>query len=83
MRGGPTRAQKATLGTSFAMVFQDPMTSFNPTKRIGRQLAEVAELHQGMNRRRAMARAVDPPTQYARRWGWSAACTIARAAISG
>jgi oligopeptide/dipeptide ABC transporter ATP-binding protein len=59
MRGGPTRAQKRTLGTSFAMVFQDPMTSFNPTKRIGRQLAEVAELHQGMNRAQAMARAVD------------------------
>jgi oligopeptide/dipeptide ABC transporter ATP-binding protein len=47
------------LGTSFAMVFQDPMTSFNPTKRIGRQLAEVAEQHQGMSRREGLARAVD------------------------
>ncbi len=35
------------------------MTSFNPTQRIGRQLAEVAELHQGMSRKPAMARAVD------------------------
>src|SRR5262249_54099817 len=43
----------------FAMVFQDPMTSFNPTKRVGRQLAEVAELHQGLSRRLALARAVD------------------------
>ncbi len=47
------------LGTSFAMVFQDPTTSFNPTMRIGRQLAEVATRHQGMSRRDAFARAVD------------------------
>ncbi len=57
------RASAATrrrlLGTSFAMVFQDPMTSFNPTKRIGVQLAEGAREHQGLSRRQAMARAVD------------------------
>ncbi|GAB1513467.1 dipeptide/oligopeptide/nickel ABC transporter permease/ATP-binding protein [Actinophytocola sp. KF-1] len=47
------------LGTSLAMVFQDPMTSFNPTMRVGRQLAEVARHHEGMDRRAAMARAVD------------------------
>jgi oligopeptide/dipeptide ABC transporter ATP-binding protein len=47
------------LGTSLAMVFQDPMTSFNPTMRIGRQLAEVARHHEGMDRRAATARAVD------------------------
>ncbi|MGH1565761.1 dipeptide/oligopeptide/nickel ABC transporter permease/ATP-binding protein [Mumia sp. DW29H23] len=53
------RALRSLLGTSLAMVFQDPMTSFNPTRRIGGQLAEVAVQHQGMNRRTAMARAVD------------------------
>ncbi|MFI7672724.1 dipeptide/oligopeptide/nickel ABC transporter permease/ATP-binding protein [Actinophytocola sp. NPDC049390] len=47
------------LGTSLAMVFQDPMTSFNPTMRVGGQLAEVARHHEGMDRRAAMARAVD------------------------
>ncbi|MCZ2821131.1 dipeptide/oligopeptide/nickel ABC transporter permease/ATP-binding protein [Modestobacter sp. VKM Ac-2977] len=56
---GPERAHRRLLGTSFAMVFQDPMTSFNPTRRIGRQLAEVAQEHQGMNRRQALDRAVD------------------------
>jgi oligopeptide/dipeptide ABC transporter ATP-binding protein len=41
------------------MVFQDPMTSFNPTMRVGRQLAEVGTAHLGMNRQQAMDRAVD------------------------
>ena len=53
------RELRELLGTSLAMVFQDPMTSFNPTRKIGRQLAEVSEQHQGMNRRQALARAVD------------------------
>ncbi|GGH45209.1 dipeptide/oligopeptide/nickel ABC transporter permease/ATP-binding protein [Microbacterium album] len=33
------------LGTSLAMVFQDPMTSFNPTMKMGLQLAEVSRFH--------------------------------------
>ena len=35
------------------------MTSFNPTQRIGGQLAEVARQHQGLGRTAALARAVD------------------------
>ncbi|WP_134740041.1 dipeptide/oligopeptide/nickel ABC transporter permease/ATP-binding protein [Nocardioides sp. 503] len=58
LREGP-RAHRHLLGTSMAMVFQDPMTSFNPTRRMGGQLAEVAVHHQGMSRKQAMARAVD------------------------
>ncbi|GAB2856787.1 dipeptide/oligopeptide/nickel ABC transporter permease/ATP-binding protein [Actinoallomurus bryophytorum] len=57
--GASARTKRHLLGTSLAMVFQDPMTSFNPARRIGRQLAEVAEQHQGMNRAQALARAVD------------------------
>lgn len=55
----PERLTRHLLGTSLAMVFQDPTTSFNPTRRIGGQLAEVALEHQGMGRRAALARAVD------------------------
>jgi oligopeptide/dipeptide ABC transporter ATP-binding protein len=47
------------LGASLAMVFQDPLSSLNPAMRVGRQLAEVAEIHQGASRRVAWSRAVD------------------------
>ena len=47
------------LGTSMSVVFQDPMTSLNPTMRVGGQLAEVARTHQGLPRRGAWERAVD------------------------
>ncbi|MEZ0114448.1 oligopeptide/dipeptide ABC transporter ATP-binding protein [Catenulispora sp. EB89] len=47
------------LGAELAMVFQDPMTSLNPALRVGRQLAEVSEVHLGQSRKAALARAVD------------------------
>ncbi|WP_330276631.1 dipeptide/oligopeptide/nickel ABC transporter permease/ATP-binding protein [Lentzea sp. NBC_00516] len=46
------------LGTRLAMVFQDPMTSFNPTRRIGGQVAEVSEVHQGLSRKAALRKAI-------------------------
>lgn len=35
-------------GKKIAMVFQDPMTSLNPLKKVGIQIQESIELHQGM-----------------------------------
>ena len=35
-------------GREIAMVFQDPMTSLNPLKTIGKQIREAVELHQGL-----------------------------------
>jgi peptide/nickel transport system ATP-binding protein/peptide/nickel transport system permease protein len=59
LRAADTKAQRQLLGTSLAMVFQDPMTSFNPTRRMGGQLAESARYHQGLSRKAALARAID------------------------
>ncbi|GAA2874597.1 dipeptide/oligopeptide/nickel ABC transporter permease/ATP-binding protein [Streptosporangium fragile] len=55
----PERERRKLLGTSLAMVFQDPMASLNPALRIGGQLAEVAIVHQGASRAEAGTRAVD------------------------
>ncbi len=47
------------LGTSLAMMFQDPMSALNPVIRVGRQLAEVSQVHGGLGRKQALERAVD------------------------
>lgn len=41
----PRAAQRALRGRSIAMVFQDPMTAFNPVLTIGRQLADFVGAH--------------------------------------
>jgi oligopeptide/dipeptide ABC transporter ATP-binding protein len=53
------REMRRFLGTKAGLIFQDPMTSFNPVKRVGAQLAEVATEHHGLTRRQAGERAVD------------------------
>jgi peptide/nickel transport system ATP-binding protein len=45
----PDRQQKALRGSSFAMVFQDPMSSFNPTLTVGEQIAEAVEVQRRAN----------------------------------
>jgi oligopeptide transport system ATP-binding protein len=44
-------------GSQISMVFQDPMTFFNPVLTIGRQVCEPLEVHNGMNRKMAYDRA--------------------------
>jgi oligopeptide transport system ATP-binding protein len=44
-------------GAQISMVFQDPMTFFNPVLTIGRQVCEPLEVHNGMNRKMAYDRA--------------------------
>jgi oligopeptide/dipeptide ABC transporter ATP-binding protein len=46
-------------GRDIAMVFQEPMTSLNPVLTIGRQLTEGLEIHLGMDKPAASARAVE------------------------
>lgn len=40
-------------GNRIAMVFQDPMTSLNPVKKIGQQLTEVIRRHRGLSKEEA------------------------------
>ena len=46
-------------GGQISMVFQDPMTSFNPVLTIGRQVAEPLEIHKGMGRKEGYQRAAE------------------------
>src|SRR5215468_8700223 len=50
---------RAVRGNEISMIFQEPMTSLNPVLTIGHQIAETLTLHQGLDRRAALARAAD------------------------
>ncbi len=45
-------------GERMGMIFQEPMTSLNPVHKVGRQVAEVFRLHQGLNERDAHEKAI-------------------------
>ncbi len=46
-------------GAQISMIFQDPMTSFNPVLTIGRQVSEPLETHLGMPRKQAYDRVAE------------------------
>lgn len=58
---GPNASKRAraTRGKEMSMVFQDPMTSFNPLITIGAQIREVLRHHRGMTKKQANARAIE------------------------
>ena len=53
------RELEAIRGRQIAMIFQDPMTSLNPTLTIGSQITETMERHLGFSNSEARARAVE------------------------
>ena len=46
-------------GSRIAMVFQDPMTSLDPTMKVGKQIEESLKKHLGLSGQRARERAVE------------------------
>lgn len=50
---------KHIRGNRISIIFQDPMTSLNPTYTIGHQLMEAILLHTGRNKQQAWERAVE------------------------
>jgi peptide/nickel transport system permease protein len=53
------RELRSLRGNEIALVFQNPMTTLNPTLTIGAQLVEVIRHHTGTSRREAGARALE------------------------
>ncbi|QUH28604.1 ABC transporter ATP-binding protein [Vallitalea guaymasensis] len=57
-----TKMKEAQLhsvrGNKMAMIFQDPMTSLDPTMTIGKQIMEVIRLHQKVSKKEAFEKAV-------------------------
>jgi peptide/nickel transport system ATP-binding protein len=46
-------------GAEIAMIFQDPMTSLNPVQKIGKQIVEQIQEHEGLPDRQARERTVE------------------------
>ena len=55
----PPRRLRDIRGASIAMIFQEPMTSLNPSLTVGRQVAEVLRRHQGLSWTDARSRALE------------------------
>ena len=57
--GADEKLLRTVRGNRISIIFQDPMTSLNPTYTIGRQLMEAILLHTNRNRHQARERAVE------------------------
>jgi peptide/nickel transport system ATP-binding protein len=53
------REMSAVRGNDIGMIFQDPLTSLNPTMTIGKQIAEAVRLHNAVSKEGARNRALE------------------------
>ncbi|MCF6409203.1 ABC transporter ATP-binding protein [Pseudalkalibacillus salsuginis] len=53
------RQMQQVRGSEISMIFQDPMTSLNPTMTVGKQIMEGLRIHQKMSKSQATARAIE------------------------
>ncbi|ARO15189.1 dipeptide transport system ATP-binding protein [Ketogulonicigenium robustum] len=59
MQALPARARRKIIGKDISMIFQDPLSSLNPSFTVGFQLCEVLRLHLRLSRKAAADRAVE------------------------
>ena len=57
--GAGEKVMKTVRGNKVSIIFQDPMTSLNPTYTIGHQLMEAIVLHTDRNKQQAKERAIE------------------------
>ena len=57
--GAGEKVMKTIRGNKISIIFQDPMTSLNPTYTIGKQLMEAIMLHTPRNKQQAKERAIE------------------------
>ena len=57
--GAGEKVMKTIRGNKISIIFQDPMTSLNPTYTIGHQLMEAILLHTNRNKHEARERAIE------------------------
>ena len=62
LRGIAGKKEKHFWGVEMTMIFQDPMTSLNPVKRVGEQIAESLRVH--MNRSLSLIHISEPTRPY-------------------
>lgn len=55
----PNKAMQKIRGKDISMIFQDPMTSLNPTMKVGKQIVEPITKHQNLSKAAARERAID------------------------
>lgn len=53
------REMSKICGSQISMIFQDPMTSLNPTMKVGTQIREVLHQHTNLSRRESKERAIE------------------------
>ncbi|MFZ5676544.1 MAG: ABC transporter ATP-binding protein [Pseudomonadota bacterium] len=53
------RALSSRRGRTISMIFQDPLSSLNPVRRVGEQIAAVIRRHQGAPRRKAHEQTIE------------------------